>query len=163
MKADCPRALESCIMKLASRTSGQRGWWGRAQSCWKRQGLPWGKQIPGSSQAAARQVGDGLRRRAGGHSTACPGKLSCPKATPPSFGAALTETRNGCKGGWGGGHSTDASPAAPRLSCCAAGRKGRSCVSAGIAPGRSCLLCSQILHKDSVWHSGKIYPDTQQW
>lgn len=34
MKADCPRALESCIMKLASRTLGQRSQWGRAQCYW---------------------------------------------------------------------------------------------------------------------------------
>lgn len=64
MKADCPRALESCIMKLASRTSGQRGWWGRAQSCWKRQGLPWGKQIlgPAKQQPGKSEMGCGGER-----------------------------------------------------------------------------------------------------
>lgn len=66
MKADCPRALESCIMKLASRTSGQRGWWGGCRTAENSKGcckgstsLDPGKQQPGKSEmgCGGEQVG----------------------------------------------------------------------------------------------------------
>lgn len=87
MKADCPRALESCTIKLASRTPGQRGW----SELQKRQGLPQGKHMPGSSQGGARQARVGVRRQASGHSTAFLGKLLCSKAAPAALGCSNRE------------------------------------------------------------------------
>lgn len=57
MKADCPRALESCIMKLASSTLGQRGWWGEhraAESGKHCQSLGAAKQQPDGSEMECR-------------------------------------------------------------------------------------------------------------
>lgn len=151
MKADCPRALKSCTIKLASRAPGQRGWSEllKKERTATREADAWVQ--PRSSQASQNVKGSEW----GWHSL--PWEAAVPKGSPHSFGAALAEKSNGCKWGWGQGHSTDVSLAALCLPYCAAIRKGRSCVPTGIALGWSCLFCSQILHKASVWHSGKIW------
>lgn len=159
MKADCPRAFKSCTIKLASRTPGQRAWselLKKARTATREAGA-W-------VQPRSRQASQGWSVEA---SKWAQHRLSweavVPKGSPHSFGAVLTEKRNVCRWGWGQGHSTDVSLAALCLPYSAAIRKGRSCVPAAIAWGWSCFFCSQILHKASVWHSGKTYPNMQQW
>lgn len=95
MKADCPRAFKSCTIKLASRAPGQRDTKKARTST--RGADAWVQ--PRRSQAS-----QGWSAEAGKRAwQSLSWESVVPKGSPHSFGAAVTEKSNGCKGGWGRG------------------------------------------------------------